>query len=114
MKINLSKKMLAMALVIAVSGCGGSDDDDGPAVVDSEGPGTVVMPVSVDPDSETGETTVTQVSSTPGVGSIENLFGQVTFDFNFSGSTQAFTETCLLYTSPSPRDATLSRMPSSA
>ena len=24
------------------------------------------------------------------------------------------TETCLLYTSPSPRDATLSRMPSSA
>ena len=26
----------------------------------------------------------------------------------------AFVKTCLLYTSPSPRDATLSRMPSSA
>ena len=34
-----------------------------------------------------------------------------------SGSPQAFqhqSESCLLYTSPSPRDATLSRMPSSA
>ena len=27
---------------------------------------------------------------------------------------EAFADTCLLYTSPSPRDATLSRMPSSA
>ena len=27
---------------------------------------------------------------------------------------QSMEETCLLYTSPSPRDATLSRMPSSA
>ena len=35
----------------------------------------------------------------------------------FSGGTPVFvdgTRTCLLYTSPSPRDATLSRMPSSA
>ena len=31
---------------------------------------------------------------------------------NLMGQRQ--TETCLLYTSPSPRDATLSRMPSSA
>ena len=29
-------------------------------------------------------------------------------------ATITFTDTCLLYTSPSPRDATLSRMPSSA
>ena len=28
--------------------------------------------------------------------------------------TQKYSENCLLYTSPSPRDATLSRMPSSA
>ena len=28
--------------------------------------------------------------------------------------TETFSKTCLLYTSPSPRDATLSRMPSSA
>ena len=34
------------------------------------------------------------------------LFAVVTFDFDG--------DTCLLYTSPSPRDATLSRMPSSA
>ena len=32
---------------------------------------------------------------------------------NFRSSSQGF-NTCLLYTSPSPRDATLSRMPSSA
>ena len=31
-----------------------------------------------------------------------------------SNSNLAYTNTCLLYTSPSPRDATLSRMPSSA
>ena len=31
-----------------------------------------------------------------------------------SGDVIAEIETCLLYTSPSPRDATLSRMPSSA
>ena len=34
---------------------------------------------------------------------------------NFTDSMKrAISETCLLYTSPSPRDATLSRMPSSA
>ena len=32
----------------------------------------------------------------------------------FEGSTAGMVMTCLLYTSPSPRDATLSRMPSSA
>ena len=31
-----------------------------------------------------------------------------------SGSVVSFTSTCLLYTSPSPRDGLLSRMPSSA
>ena len=30
------------------------------------------------------------------------------------GGSEEFSATCLLYTSPSPRDATLSRMPSSA
>ena len=32
----------------------------------------------------------------------------------FAGDVTAYSDTCLLYTSPSPRDATLSRMPSSA
>ena len=31
-----------------------------------------------------------------------------------SDSLSSYKQTCLLYTSPSPRDATLSRMPSSA
>ena len=35
-------------------------------------------------------------------------------DFNIGYATQKYFEGCLLYTSPSPRDATLSRMPSSA
>ena len=33
---------------------------------------------------------------------------------NFGKCAKALTDSCLLYTSPSPRDATLSRMPSSA
>ena len=36
---------------------------------------------------------------------IENKYDQDMLDWNY---------TCLLYTSPSPRDATLARMPSSA
>ena len=32
----------------------------------------------------------------------------------FTGQEDTFNQPCLLYTSPSPRDATLSRMPSSA
>ena len=35
-------------------------------------------------------------------------------DVGGSASVDDFIRTCLLYTSPSPRDATLSRMPSSA
>ena len=41
-------------------------------------------------------------------GYVGTLFMAVTFTLT------SFTCTCLLYTSPSPRDATLSRMPSSA
>ena len=47
-----------------------------------------------------------------------SIFVQPDFHFHFSGNRIGPTEdrinTCLLYTSPSPRDATLSRMPSSA
>ena len=38
---------------------------------------------------------------------------QITWSETLAGE-KAFNHTCLLYTSPSPRDATLSRMPSSA
>ena len=47
-------------------------------------------------------------------------FGVFLFTFNFyvlslgAGYDEAFLGTCLLYTSPSPRDRTRSRMPSSA
>ena len=34
--------------------------------------------------------------------------------FSFNGEIEVQCDVCLLYTSPSPRDATLSRMPSSA
>ena len=36
------------------------------------------------------------------------------YDYSFDRSLGLINRTCLLYTSPSPRDATLSRMPSSA
>ena len=46
---------------------------------------------------------------------IDNFFIDMS-DFNYSSSTKKrmHSSICLLYTSPSPRDATLSRMPSSA
>ena len=40
--------------------------------------------------------------------------GVAVFDFNLDGWEDIWINGCLLYTSPSPRDATLSRMPSSA
>ena len=39
----------------------------------------------------------------------ENPYQKLTYQFDFTSG-----KVCLLYTSPSPRDATLSRMPSSA
>ena len=42
------------------------------------------------------------------------ITGDVTFANNKPTPITAYSSTCLLYTSPSPRDATLSRMPSSA
>ena len=42
------------------------------------------------------------------------LLHSVLFSLSLSLSFFVHTHTCLLYTSPSPRDATLSRMPSSA
>ena len=54
----------------------------------------------------------------PGGGEIGvRLDGIIDFEHNptySSGSTSNVSRNCLLYTSPSPRDATLSRMPSSA
>jgi hypothetical protein len=38
----------------------------------------------------------------------------LTFQYSMSGGDESWTNSCLLYTSPSPRDRTRSRMPSSA
>ena len=42
------------------------------------------------------------------------LFGFALFPMPFSADYDAFSKSCLLYTSPSPRDKRQSRMPSSA
>ena len=42
------------------------------------------------------------------------IYGDFGTDFTNTGDSGIRINTCLLYTSPSPRDATLSRMPSSA
>ena len=44
---------------------------------------------------------------------IDNKFQDLSFEISENMKVRIVT-TCLLYTSPSPRDATLSRMPSSA
>ena len=45
----------------------------------------------------------------------KNWFGKIIpHDDVYYSKSNGLTKTCLLYTSPSPRDATLSRMPSSA
>ena len=44
------------------------------------------------------------------IDSLGNMLEQLALDFNVI----AISETCLLYTSPSPRDLSTSRMPSSA
>ena len=45
---------------------------------------------------------------------IKSLSNKIEIKANVSGGSVANSIVCLLYTSPSPRDATLSRMPSSA
>ena len=44
---------------------------------------------------------------------VQNQHYQIDFDLS-KGTWNYYDSDCLLYTSPSPRDATLSRMPSSA
>ena len=48
------------------------------------------------------------------VASYPGLFSSYEQQRNFFKESDAGSKICLLYTSPSPRDATLSRMPSSA
>ena len=68
---------------------------------------------------EKGEIPNMLLSGPPGIGKTtvaKALCYQLKADYYvINGSDEGrFLDTCLLYTSPSPRDATLSRMPSSA
>ena len=83
-----------------------TDPDGIQITVDSDDPTT---PAPNDP-------TVTEMDQIP---SMEVIKTAVVIDNNGDGKngigdTIAYTITCLLYTSPSPRDRTRSRMPSSA
>ena len=87
-RYRLSSPIVVAAILLSLSSCGSGTD---PVVNDNTG---------ADPsEQETEQESTDQVGTDP------------------VGTDQGGTDpvgTCLLYTSPSPRDATLSRMPSSA
>ena len=58
--------------------------------------------------------TLTRISDTEMEATVVVKFGPVKASFNSEVTLNTDGQPCLLYTSPSPRDATLSRMPSSA
>ena len=78
-----------------------SDNDGIPDIVESQPTGTYTPASGTDTDSDGIDDAF---DSTAGHGG----------DFTAPENTDGDTNACLLYTSPSPRDATLSRMPSSA
>ena len=92
--------------------------EDGSFAFTSVAPGTYNMYGSAAALSQGSGTTVSGFA--PSSSSSSSFVGAQTFDVvPFSGGSGCSScdlglSTCLLYTSPSPRDATLSRMPSSA
>ena len=61
------------------------------------------------------ESIIKQLKSLPGVVEVHGTFGAYDILAKIESSTvEDLRETCLLYTSPSPRDLSTSRMPSSA
>ena len=108
-------------LIITYSGtdqCGNSISTTCNAVVTSAAPATVSCPSLPSVNCEQAANyAVPAASYTGACNNNGSLSGSVTAtNFNCSGGslTVTYSGTCLLYTSPSPRDATLSRMPSSA
>ena len=71
-----------------------------------------MMPTPTDNCSASGDITITKTQGTLVAGSCPHI-GTITNTFTATDECMNPT-VCLLYTSPSPRDATLSRMPSSA
>ena len=72
---------------------------------------TVVITVTADNDAPTAEAGSAQ---TVAEGASVQLTAAASSDPEGQTLSYTWSQTCLLYTSPSPRDATLSRMPSSA
>ena len=56
----------------------------------------------------------TIIGMLPGLGPMTAIALMIPITYGFEPATGLILMACLLYTSPSPRDATLSRMPSSA
>ena len=74
---------------------------------------TYSLTTSTGASTTTSDQTTTD-SSTTSTGSTTNTSAQTPTDSLTTSTGVPTTTSCLLYTSPSPRDATLSRMPSSA
>ena len=89
---------------------------DGKVVENSEGVsdiGDLVMSFSVEEGIDLAAMTAELVLQ-DAAGVIDRLSGAETWKIKLKARDSNNIYTCLLYTSPSPRDATLSRMPSSA
>ena len=108
----MQKTLLASVIVMSLSAC----DSDSLPLTDDNGTATNAESSVVDATADaatdgtttdsTADENTTVVVQTP----ISDDAGSATSD----GGTVAISDDCLLYTSPSPRDGLLSRMPSSA
>ena len=98
------KQLLITIAALVLVGCGKSQQS-APAPETKQAPITAKAPEISIPDAAKGGNIalVKQLISTGADVNVKDAGGQTALHW-----------TCLLYTSPSPRDATLSRMPSSA
>src|SRR5665213_2440234 len=106
------RRLLAtLTLAVGALGCGSSDDSVAPIPGPSDG-GTSNL------DASNGDAMADGSATTSGPFPIHHIVVIVkenhTFDNYFGSFPGAEGTTCLLYTSPSPRDRQKSRMPSSA
>ena len=104
--------------LIGVPGNAHSVEDSQASVTVDTKPPTALFNVEAYPDSSlTVIETNNMDSVTVTITIMEEIgmnFGPLQVSWAFQRNGQIIPGTCLLYTSPSPRDATLSRMPSSA
>jgi len=86
-------------LVLTIGGCGGSEriDLSGIELPSAEEVQAAINgnPLPVSDESTSPDTVVQPITVTTDVKSIENLFGQVTFSYNFSGSDNIYTDSVI-------------------